>query len=219
VGRGHRPLRPERLAHGADPGAVPAGADEGEGERAGFVELLAVLGELVRARRPSALRVRCVQRPGRARELDEQMGVAQLLDDVASPFDDHDRVREIGVEVEVVDVRAAAQPVGVHVHEGGAAHLARVDPGDHEGRGGDGAAHAQPFAETLGEGGLAGAERSVEHEQVARTEEPGEPAREIARAPGAARGEGERGRLPVRPGAGHQRCSRGTRLETEVRIS
>ena len=54
---------------------------------------------------------------------------------------------------------------------------------------------------------------------AARTEASGEPSREITGARGAGRGEGERRGARSGPGAAHQRCSRGTRLETEVRIS
>ena len=116
------------------------------------------------------------------------------------------------------------------MHEVGAACEVRVDPLDHEGGRGDGAAHAETGAEALGEGGLAGAERSVQDQQVTRAQRPGERLGEgsgAVRVAGAQH-EGAVGlprrtvRAPGRAaplGRAHARTSRVTRPETEVSTS
>ena len=163
-----------------------------------------------------------------------------MLDPVPAPFHDGHGAVEVGLEVEVVDLALAAEAVGVHVHEVGAAREARVDPLDHEGGRGDGAAHAEAGAESLGEGGLAGAERSVQDQQVARAQRPGERLGEGAGAVRVAGAQHEgavglprraarsaRSARPVnaeRVRAGpvqraHARTSRVTRPETEVSTS
>ena len=84
--------------------------------------------------------------------------VGQPLGDPLAPLDHGDRLVERGVEVEVVELGDAAEPVGVDVHQRRPVAERRVHPRDHERRRRDVAAHAEPGAEPLGERRLAGAE-------------------------------------------------------------
>ena len=83
--------------------------------------------------------------------------VGQLLHQALSPLDDGHRVGGGRVEVEVVDVGHAAEPVGVDVHQRHPA--AAVHAGDDERRRGDRLPDAEAGADPLGQRGLAGTER------------------------------------------------------------
>ncbi len=81
--------------------------------------------------------------------------LAQALGEAVAPFDDGHGVLQGGVEVEVVELGEAAEPVRVDVHQRRAAHQRRVHPGDDEGRGRDRAAHPEPLGDALGQRRLA----------------------------------------------------------------
>ena len=85
----------------------------------------------------------------------------EVLDQSLSPLHDDHTLLERVLEVEVGEVERAgagvAQAVGVDVQQRDGPAVA---PGEHEGRAGDGALHAQPRREALGQRGLAGAERA-----------------------------------------------------------
>ena len=59
---------------------------------------------------------------------------ARLLGDPVPPLDHGDRLLQRGVEVEVVELRGASEPVGVDVDEVRSAHERGVDAGDDERR-------------------------------------------------------------------------------------
>ena len=90
-----------------------------------------------------------------ADDVDLEAGLGEPLGQPLAPLDHGDGLVERGVEVEVVELGDAAEPVGVDVHQRGAADLARVHPRDHERRRGDRPADAEPGAEALGERRLA----------------------------------------------------------------
>ena len=152
---------------------------------------------------------------------DLQPRLGQPLGDPLSPLDDGDRLVERGVEIEVVELVGAAEPVGVDVHQRRAAGHRRVLAGDHERRRGDVAAHREPRADALGERRLAGAELAAEHDQVAGPELLGEglaegahrrrhPGRRTGRCgvAGAARRTGSSAGSPGTRGAPRTRWSR-----------
>src|SRR5699024_153440 len=139
-----------------------------------------------------------------------QGGIGEVLYAVAAPLHDCHGAVEIGFEVEVVDLALAAEPVGVHVHQIGPVAEAGMDPFDDEGGRGDRAPHPQAVAEPLGEGGLAGAERAVEHEQVPGPQRTGQ---------GAGDGPGALGVAREDLVGAHDRTFRVTRPETEVSTS
>ena len=98
-----------------------------------------------------------------------------------------------GVQVEVVDVGHAAQPVGVDVHQ---RHPAvAVHAGDDERRRGDRLADAEAGADALRQRGLAGPERPDQDDEVAGPQQPAE----------------GRGPAPGCPRASGRTCSRFTR--------
>ena len=97
---------------------------------------------------------------------------AQVLGEAVAPLDDRDAVVDVGVEVEVVELEGAAEPVGVDVHQGRATDERGVHPGDDEGRRGDRPADAQPVADPLGQGRLPGAQATGEHDEVAGAQQP-----------------------------------------------
>ena len=85
-----------------------------------------------------------------------------------APLHHGDRIGDRRVQVEVVQLGGAAQPVGVDVHQRRAAGGGAVDPGQHEGRRDHRPVAAQPAADALGQGGLAGAQITGGDDQVAR---------------------------------------------------
>ena len=121
---------------------------------------------VISTRRGSSSEYVAPRRPARARSA-PRAGLGEPLGQALAPLDDGDRVVERGVEVEVVELGDAAEPVGVDVHQRRAVAQRRVHPGDHERRRRDVAAHAEAGAEPLGERRLAGAELAGEHHQVA----------------------------------------------------
>ena len=122
-----------------------------------------------------------------ADDVDLQPRLREALGQPLAPLDDGDGLVEGGVEVEVVELGDAAEPVGVGVHQRRSPDLAGVHAGDDEGRRGDRAADAEPGAEPLGERRLAGAERAGEHDQVAGRELAGDGAAEAAHRLGVGR--------------------------------
>ena len=71
------------------------------------------------------------QRPGlvgAGRQLDLEVGVGQPLGDAVPPLHDGDAVGDVGVEVEVVELESAAEPVCVDVHQRRAAHESTGGP-------------------------------------------------------------------------------------------
>ena len=98
--------------------------------------------------------------------------VGQLLDQALPPLDDRHRLGRRRVEVEVVDVGDAAQPVGVDVHQGHPP--VPVHAGDDEGRRGDRLPDAEARTDPLGERGLPGAQRADQDDEVARPEHLGQ---------------------------------------------
>ena len=115
-------------------------------------------------RRRAGRAARCVARIGGALDLDLQSRVGKLLDLARAPLDDRHRVVGRDVEIEIVDLVQRAEPVGVDVHE---RESAAMHAGDDEGRRHDVALHAEAGADALHERGLAGTERSAEHDQIA----------------------------------------------------
>ena len=106
-------------------------------------------------------------RLGGAVELDDLESVgAQLLSHPVTPFDDDNRGVEIGVEIEVVQLDGAAEPIGIDVDQRRASDQRRVHPRDDEGRRSDRPSHAQTLTEALGERGLPCSEVAGEHEHV-----------------------------------------------------
>ena len=122
--------------------------------------------------------------PRRDRDLQEAGG--QALDQVLAPLHDGDRAVHVRVQVQVVDLGPAAQPVGVGVHQVRPAAQGRVHPGDDEGRRGHRAAHAQPGADALGQRRLARPERPGQDDQVTGAQQPGQALPQLAH-PGRAR--------------------------------
>ncbi len=107
--------------------------------------------------------------------------VGKSLGEPLPPLHDRDRLLERRVEVEVVELLDATEPVGVDVHQRRPALQRGVHAGDDEGRRRDVTPHTQSGADPLGEGGLAGPEVTAEDDQVAGREHGGEPSAERAR--------------------------------------
>ena len=106
------------------------------------------------------------------RQLHLDPAVGELLHQPGAPFDGEHAVRQVDVQIEVVDLGQGAQPVGVDVHE---RHPAvAMDSRDDERRRHHRATDAETGAETLDEYGLAGTKRSGEHDQIARAEQSAE---------------------------------------------
>jgi len=153
------------------------------------------------------------QASARPADHDLEAVLGQPLDHALAPLDDGDGVLQGAVEVERVDLGEGLETVGVDVDEGGPLPQARVGAGDDEGGRGDLAAHAEPGADALGEGGLPGAEVPGEDDEVAGAQDAGEAAPELAGGLGV-------GGLP----GGHEGSScetwvRGMRLPSRVTIS
>ena len=109
-------------------------------------------------------------------QFDVEQAVAEVFHPAPAPL--HHRHGAVhGVfQVDVIDFRRGFQPVGVHVHQVGAAGTRPVrkvgmDADQDERGGNDAGPHAQAFAEALGEGGLAGSELARQDDQVARLED------------------------------------------------
>src|SRR4051812_9772637 len=105
-------------------------------------------------------------------QLHDQVLVGELLDEALAPFHDGHRLLGGRVEIQVVDVGDAAQPVGVDVHQRHPA--AGVHPRDDERRRGDRLTDPESGADALRQRGLPGAERTVEDDEVARPQQGGE---------------------------------------------
>ena len=109
-----------------------------------------------------------------------------------------------------------AEPVRVDVHERRAADERRMRPRDHERRALHGSAHAEPGRDAPGEGRLARAERTGEHDEVAGAQHPADLLAELLHVVG-------RGDLVApdeRVESAHaETCRRGTRGPMRVTIS
>jgi hypothetical protein len=101
---------------------------------------------------------------------DLETGLRQPLGDPLSPLDDGHGVLERGVEVEVVELVDAAEPIGVDMHQRRSAVEGWVLPGDHEGGRGDLAPHLEPLTDALRERRLSGPQLTAEHDQVTGAE-------------------------------------------------
>ena len=98
----------------------------------------------------------------------EKVG-GETLGETAAPFDQHDRTREI--DVEVVELGRAAEAVGIDVHEGDGAGLALVGSGDDKGRARNRADHTKALADTACHCGFTGTEWPGEQNHVAGFEQ------------------------------------------------
>ena len=104
-----------------------------------------------------------------------QVLLRQLLDLALAPLHHRDRLGQAGVEVEVVHFGHPAQPVRVHVHQWqrpAPLGVGPVDPRDDERRRGDLTGHGQTLPDPPDQGGLAGAQRPVQDDQIARPQQP-----------------------------------------------
>src|SRR5690606_9738488 len=112
---------------------------------------------------------------GLAVDVDLQAVFGQPLDQALAPLDDRHRLLQRRVEVEVVHLQVAAEPVGVGVDQRRATAERRVDAGDDERGRGDRPPHLEPFGDALHGRGLPGAERARQDQQVAGAEQGGQP--------------------------------------------
>jgi len=95
--------------------------------------------------------------------------VGELLHQPGAPFDREHAVRQVDIQIEVVDLGQGRQPVGIDVHE---RHPAvAMDSGYDERRRHHRAAYAQAGTDSLDENGLARTKRSGEHDQIALAEQ------------------------------------------------
>jgi hypothetical protein len=105
----------------------------------------------------------------------------QALGQPLAPLDDRDRAGHVRVEIQVVDLADAAEPVGVRVHQRRPGPgQRRMDPGDDEGRRGDRPAYPESLADALHQGGLARPERPGQDDQVSGAQPGGQLAAEVA---------------------------------------
>jgi hypothetical protein len=114
---------------------------------------------------------------GGALDLDLQPRLGKLLYLARPPFDDGHCVVGRDVEIEIVDLVQRAEPLRVDVHERDRTTMHSCDD---EGRRHHVALHSQTGADALHERGLACAERSVEHDEIAGAEDCREAAPECA---------------------------------------
>src|SRR5579859_312489 len=139
--------------------------------------------------------------PGRGDGDLEPVG-GQSFGKAAAPLDHGHRGRHGLVQVQVVDLGGAGEPVGVGVHQVRAPGQRRVHPGDHERRRGDRPAHPEAGPDALDQGGLARSQPANEDDQVAGPEQARQPP---AEGPHRVRGRDRdgRGRAGEATGAGH----------------
>ena len=142
--------------------------------------------------------------PSVVHEVELEPAGRQMLGDVLAPLDHGDRLVQGGVEIEIVQLLGSAEPIGVDMHQLGAAGRRRMDPGQHEGRRDDRAHRSQSGPDALGQRGLAGAEIAGGDDQVARSEKTGQPLAEPSHVARRGHGDRQRQRLgqdhPVRRG-------------------
>ena len=116
-------------------------------------------------------------RARRSSDVDLDPVFGHSVEHSGGPFDHHDRRRP--VDVEIVELRRAAEPVGVHVHKRCTATDAAMGAGEHERGARHRSAHPELVAETAGEGGLARPKFTVECHKIAGFELPGDPRPEL----------------------------------------
>jgi hypothetical protein len=128
---------------------------------------------------------------------DLQAVFRQAFGQPLAPLDHGDRGGHVRVEVQVVYLADAAEPVGVRVHQRRpGSGQGRMDPGDDEGRRGDRPAHPESLADALHQGGLARPERPGQDDQVSGAQPGGQLAAEVAH--GGVGGDAQFGRHAVR---------------------
>ncbi len=131
--------------------------------------------------------------------------VGQPLGQPLTPLHHGDGLVQGGVEVEVVELGDAADPVGVDVDQRRAVGQRGMDARDHERRRGDVATDPEPCAESLGERRLARTQPARQHHHIAGPEDPGQCGAERAHRLGVrhvVRGGGGAAQLDVRRVAG-----------------
>jgi hypothetical protein len=103
---------------------------------------------------------------GRTLDLNVEPRRRDAVKHAPPPLDDDDATRKVNVEV--VELERAGEPVGVDVHEWRSVDQARVCAGEDKGRTGNRSAHSKTFTDAAGECGLACTERAGQNEKVAR---------------------------------------------------
>jgi hypothetical protein len=112
---------------------------------------------------------------------DLQAVLRQAFGQPLAPLDHGDRAGCVRVEIQVVHLADAAEPVGVRVHQRGpGSGQRRMDPGDDEGRRGDRPAHPESLADALHQGRLARPERTGQDHQVSGAQPGGQLAAQVA---------------------------------------
>src|SRR5690606_32750822 len=161
-----RGVRRSRPGRGTDPVATGAAAELGQAPG----PVSAVTGEL--------------NDPGvvvTAFDANPEVLVGELLGPPATPLHQGDRLLQARVQIQVVNLGHAAEPVGVRMHHGQLPAPLRIwsmDSRDDEGRRRDATAHSEPLADALSEGRLAGTQWPVEDHEIAGAQHGGHPAPE-----------------------------------------